>query len=78
MLDWQKCVAETVQRFGGFVAKYMGDGAFSEGRSSPLSRRKSSSTSDIRRPMSMMPRVQYALLRQPPHRLKKPPLSAAK
>jgi class 3 adenylate cyclase len=22
----QKCVAETVQRFGGFVAKYMGDG----------------------------------------------------
>src|SRR5262245_2744130 len=24
---YQKCVAETVQRFGGFVAKYMGDGA---------------------------------------------------
>ena len=24
--DYQKCVAETVQRFGGFVAKYMGDG----------------------------------------------------
>ena len=23
---YQKCVAETVQRFGGFVAKYMGDG----------------------------------------------------
>ena len=23
---FQKCVAETVQRFGGFVAKYMGDG----------------------------------------------------
>ena len=23
--DYQKCVAETVQRFGGFVAKYMGD-----------------------------------------------------
>ena len=22
---YQKCVAETVQRFGGFVAKYMGD-----------------------------------------------------
>ena len=22
----QKCVAETVRRFGGFVAKYMGDG----------------------------------------------------
>ena len=22
----RKCVAETVQRFGGFVAKYMGDG----------------------------------------------------
>src|SRR4029077_1690773 len=24
---YQKCVAETVQRLGGFVAKYMGDGA---------------------------------------------------
>src|SRR4249920_1474600 len=24
---YQKCVTETVQRFGGFVAKYMGDGA---------------------------------------------------
>ena len=24
--DYQKCVAKTVQRFGGFVAKYMGDG----------------------------------------------------
>ena len=23
---YQKCVAETMQRFGGFVAKYMGDG----------------------------------------------------
>ena len=23
---YQKCVAETVQRFGGFVTKYMGDG----------------------------------------------------
>jgi class 3 adenylate cyclase len=23
---YQKCVAETVQRFGGLVAKYMGDG----------------------------------------------------
>jgi class 3 adenylate cyclase len=23
---YQKCVAEIVQRFGGFVAKYMGDG----------------------------------------------------
>jgi class 3 adenylate cyclase len=23
---YQKCVAETVQRFRGFVAKYMGDG----------------------------------------------------
>jgi len=23
---YQKCVSETVQRFGGFVAKYMGDG----------------------------------------------------
>ena len=23
---YQKSVAETVQRFGGFVAKYMGDG----------------------------------------------------
>src|SRR5271157_3634887 len=23
---YQKCVAETVHRFGGFVAKYMGDG----------------------------------------------------
>src|SRR5262249_8316781 len=26
ILAYQKCVAETVQRFGGFVAKYMGDG----------------------------------------------------
>ncbi len=25
---YQKCVAETVRRFGGFVAKYMGDGVF--------------------------------------------------
>jgi class 3 adenylate cyclase len=24
---YQKCVAETVQRFGGFVARYMGDGS---------------------------------------------------
>ena len=24
--DYQKCVAETVRRFGGYVAKYMGDG----------------------------------------------------
>ena len=24
--SYQKCVAETVQRFGGFVAKYLGDG----------------------------------------------------
>ena len=24
--SYQKCVAETVQRFGGFVANYMGDG----------------------------------------------------
>ena len=23
---YQKCVADTVRRFGGFVAKYMGDG----------------------------------------------------
>jgi class 3 adenylate cyclase len=23
---YQKCIAETVQRFGGFIAKYMGDG----------------------------------------------------
>jgi class 3 adenylate cyclase/predicted ATPase len=26
ILEYQKCVAETVQRFGGFVARYMGDG----------------------------------------------------
>jgi class 3 adenylate cyclase len=26
ILAYQKCVAETVRRFGGFVAKYMGDG----------------------------------------------------
>ena len=26
---YQKCVAETVRRFGGFVAKYMGDGVLS-------------------------------------------------
>ena len=24
--DYQKCVVETVQRFGGFVAKFLGDG----------------------------------------------------
>jgi class 3 adenylate cyclase len=24
---YQKCVSEAVDRFGGFVAKYMGDGA---------------------------------------------------
>ena len=23
---YQRCVADTVRRFGGFVAKYMGDG----------------------------------------------------
>ena len=28
---YQKCVAETVQRFGGFVAKYMGDGVLVAG-----------------------------------------------
>jgi class 3 adenylate cyclase len=27
---YQKCVAETVGRFGGFVAKYMGDGVLSQ------------------------------------------------
>jgi class 3 adenylate cyclase len=26
MSSYQKCVAQTVQRFGGYVAKYMGDG----------------------------------------------------
>ena len=26
---YQQCVAETVRRFGGFVAKYMGGGAWS-------------------------------------------------
>jgi class 3 adenylate cyclase len=26
ILAYQKCVTKTVQRFGGFVAKYMGDG----------------------------------------------------
>jgi class 3 adenylate cyclase len=25
---YQKCVTETVRRFGGLVAKYMGDGVF--------------------------------------------------
>ena len=28
---YQKCVTETVQRFGGFVAKYMGDGVLVHG-----------------------------------------------
>ena len=37
---YQKCVAETVRRFGGFVAKYMGDGVLI--------------ISAIRRPMRMM------------------------
>ena len=27
MSAYQKCVAETVQRYDGFVAKYLGDGA---------------------------------------------------
>jgi class 3 adenylate cyclase len=27
---YQKCVAESVQRFGGFVAKYMGDGVLGQ------------------------------------------------
>ena len=38
---YQKCVAETVQRFGGFVAKFMGDGV--------------SSTSAIRKRMRTTP-----------------------
>jgi hypothetical protein len=42
---YQKCVAETVQRFGGFVAKYMGDGVLV--------------TSGIRKPMRMMPSARY-------------------
>jgi class 3 adenylate cyclase len=42
---YQKCVAETVQRFGGFVAKYMGDGVWS--------------ISAIRRRMKMTPSEQY-------------------
>jgi class 3 adenylate cyclase len=29
---YQKCVAETMKRFGGFVAKYMGDGVLIYGR----------------------------------------------
>jgi class 3 adenylate cyclase len=41
---YQKCVAETVQRFGGFVAKYMGDGV---------------SILAIRKPMKTMPSVRY-------------------
>jgi len=33
---YQKCVAETLRRFGGFVAKYMGDLASGEkGRCTP-------------------------------------------
>jgi class 3 adenylate cyclase len=33
---YQKCVAETVRRFGGFVAKYIGDLASGEkGRCTP-------------------------------------------
>ena len=32
---YQKCVAETVQRFGGFVAKYMGDGVLGVLRAIP-------------------------------------------
>ena len=39
---YQKCVAETVQRFGGFVAKYMGDGVLY--------------ISGIRKPMRTTPR----------------------
>ena len=35
---YQKCVAETVQRFGGFVAKYMGDGVLDLLRVSPSPR----------------------------------------
>ena len=36
---YQKCVAETVRRFGGFVAKYMGDGVLDLLRLSAGSRR---------------------------------------
>ena len=32
---YQKCVAETVQRFGGFVAKYMGDGVLTSATHRP-------------------------------------------
>ena len=41
---YQKCVAETVQRFGGFVAKYMGDGVLDLLRvsASPRGRRRAS------------------------------------
>jgi class 3 adenylate cyclase len=42
--SYQKCVAENVQRFGGFVAKYMGDGG---------------SISVIRRPMRTTPSGRY-------------------
>ena len=38
---YQKCVAETVQRFGGFVAKYMGDGVLRLS-ASPRGRRRES------------------------------------
>jgi SAM domain (Sterile alpha motif)/Adenylate and Guanylate cyclase catalytic domain len=44
---YQKCVAETVQRFGGFVAKYMGMACLS--------------TLAIRRPMRMTPSAQCGL-----------------
>ncbi len=35
---YQKCVAETVRRFGGFVAKYIGDGVLVSPR--PVIKRK--------------------------------------
>jgi class 3 adenylate cyclase len=44
---YQKCVAETVRRFGGFVAKYLGDGVLVYfGYPQPLSRSPPSSPLD--------------------------------
>jgi len=43
--DYQECVAETVQRFSGYVAKYMGDGVLVATNSSPARTARSVSSS---------------------------------
>ena len=52
---YQKCVAETVQRFGGFVAKYMGDGVLVYFGYPQAQDRKSTRLNSSHMPVSRMP-----------------------